>query len=237
MASSINASVHVINNGQRRGAEPDRIDLAFPNEIVELKCPMIRRNSRAASRACARSRRAALPRPRSRRWPPSTHAQVPALAAVRSEHQVAAGAVATATLLGERLHLVWRQFSYDPLPPKGPTRSLTPPSRGRLLPGVVTRRSRTQTGACGQVIFAMSEIYTTMSDSSGWEVAERVGFEPTVSLHPQRFSRPSRSTTLAPLRRGQHGQWPGRTRAYRRGAGALPMPFTKPLRALYVVDA
>ena len=31
-------------------------------------------------------------------------------------------------------------------------------------------------------------------------MAERVGFEPTVSLHPQRFSRPSRSTTLAPLR-------------------------------------
>ena len=31
-------------------------------------------------------------------------------------------------------------------------------------------------------------------------VAERVGFEPTVRLHAQRFSRPSRSTTLAPLR-------------------------------------
>src|SRR6185436_20262901 len=32
------------------------------------------------------------------------------------------------------------------------------------------------------------------------KVAERVGFEPTVRLHAQRFSRPSRSTTLAPLR-------------------------------------
>ncbi len=32
------------------------------------------------------------------------------------------------------------------------------------------------------------------------EMAERVGFEPTVRLHAQRFSRPSRSTTLAPLR-------------------------------------
>src|ERR1700687_1092321 len=31
-------------------------------------------------------------------------------------------------------------------------------------------------------------------------MAERVGFEPTVRLHAQRFSRPSRSTTLAPLR-------------------------------------
>jgi ribose transport system substrate-binding protein len=31
-------------------------------------------------------------------------------------------------------------------------------------------------------------------------LAERVGFEPTVRLHAQRFSRPSRSTTPAPLR-------------------------------------
>ena len=47
-------------------------------------------------------------------------------------------------------------------------------------------------------------------------LAERVGFEPTVSLHPQRFSRPSRSTTLAPLRGrvGAHGR-PGRRAAYR----------------------
>ena len=30
-------------------------------------------------------------------------------------------------------------------------------------------------------------------------MAERVGFEPTVRLHAQRFSRPSQSTTLAPL--------------------------------------
>src|SRR6476646_5033959 len=32
-------------------------------------------------------------------------------------------------------------------------------------------------------------------------LAERVGFEPTVRLPVQRFSRPSRSTTPAPLRR------------------------------------
>ena len=31
------------------------------------------------------------------------------------------------------------------------------------------------------------------------EVAERVGFEPTVPVKAQRFSRPPRSTTLAPL--------------------------------------
>ena len=35
---------------------------------------------------------------------------------------------------------------------------------------------------------------------SGRKMAERVGFEPTVRLHAHRFSRPSRSTTLAPLR-------------------------------------
>lgn len=32
-------------------------------------------------------------------------------------------------------------------------------------------------------------------------MAEEVGFEPTVSLHPQRFSRPSHSAALAFLRR------------------------------------
>ena len=33
-------------------------------------------------------------------------------------------------------------------------------------------------------------------------MAERQGFEPWVGLHPQRFSRPPRSTTPAPLRGG-----------------------------------
>ena len=33
-----------------------------------------------------------------------------------------------------------------------------------------------------------------------YHLAERVGFEPTVHLRAQRFSRPSDSTTLAPLR-------------------------------------
>ena len=36
-----------------------------------------------------------------------------------------------------------------------------------------------------------------------WEMAERVGFEPTVRLPAQRFSRPSQSTTLAPLRKAR----------------------------------
>ena len=37
-------------------------------------------------------------------------------------------------------------------------------------------------------------------------MAEREGFEPSVGLRPQRFSRPSRSTTPAPLRKacGRH---------------------------------
>ena len=41
-------------------------------------------------------------------------------------------------------------------------------------------------------------------------MAERQGFEPWVGLHPQRFSRPPRSTTPAPLRgdrRLRNGQW------------------------------
>lgn len=37
---------------------------------------------------------------------------------------------------------------------------------------------------------------------AGLQVAERQGFEPWVGLHPQRFSRPPRSTTPAPLRGG-----------------------------------
>ena len=37
------------------------------------------------------------------------------------------------------------------------------------------------------------------SESKGYYVAERVGFEPTVRLHVHRFSRPAHSTTLAPL--------------------------------------
>ena len=37
-------------------------------------------------------------------------------------------------------------------------------------------------------------------------MAERVGFEPTVRLHVQRFSRPPRSTTPAPLRENALGR-------------------------------
>jgi hypothetical protein len=37
------------------------------------------------------------------------------------------------------------------------------------------------------------------------ETAEGVGFEPTESLHPQRFSRPPHSTALPPLRRNSDG--------------------------------
>jgi hypothetical protein len=33
-------------------------------------------------------------------------------------------------------------------------------------------------------------------------MADRVGFEPTVSFHPRRFSRPLQSTTLPPVRAG-----------------------------------
>ena len=37
--------------------------------------------------------------------------------------------------------------------------------------------------------------------NSSLNLAEGVGFEPTVDLHPQRFSRPPRSTTPAPLQK------------------------------------
>ena len=40
----------------------------------------------------------------------------------------------------------------------------------------------------------------TRTTGDCWMMAEGVGFEPTVRLNVQRFSRPSRSTTPAPLR-------------------------------------
>ena len=43
----------------------------------------------------------------------------------------------------------------------------------------------------------LSGHYRMMLD---YHLAERVGFEPTVHLRAQRFSRPSHSTTLPPLR-------------------------------------
>ena len=39
-------------------------------------------------------------------------------------------------------------------------------------------------------------------------LAEGVGFEPTVTRKPQRFSRPSHSSALAPLRSGQDYNMP-----------------------------
>ena len=44
---------------------------------------------------------------------------------------------------------------------------------------------------------AFGQIYVS---TKSLKLAERVGFEPTVRLPVQRFSRPSHSTTLAPLR-------------------------------------
>ena len=44
---------------------------------------------------------------------------------------------------------------------------------------------------------------TLLAELVGSWKAEGVGFEPTVGLHLLRFSRPSQSTTLAPLRSKQ----------------------------------
>jgi hypothetical protein len=48
--------------------------------------------------------------------------------------------------------------------------------------------------------FCVARIYRHGSVVSPCAVAERVGFEPTVELPRLRFSRPSDSATLAPLR-------------------------------------
>ena len=54
--------------------------------------------------------------------------------------------------------------------------------------------------------------------------AEGVGFEPTDSLHCQRFSRPSRSTTLAPLPWEERGRQ--RTNHTTHGTWAVDLPLT-----------
>ena len=46
----------------------------------------------------------------------------------------------------------------------------------------------------------VTKIYQHGSGSGACGMAERVGFEPTVELPRLRFSRPSDSATLAPLR-------------------------------------
>ena len=69
------------------------------------------------------------------------------------------------------------------------------------------------------------------------ELAERVGFEPTVGLHLLRFSRPTRSTTLPPLR--------GRVRPISAAAAArnalaatrAPCPVRGAIRIQRAVDA
>ena len=91
-------------------------------------------------------------------------------------------------------------LSFEPLRPSGPA------SRNRAAPGrpTVFRAAYSNSApAPGQ-----STVYGCRwppGPYSLWRtrcrMAERVGFEPTVPLRAQRFSRPSRSATLAPLRR------------------------------------
>jgi hypothetical protein len=63
-------------------------------------------------------------------------------------------------------------------------------------------------------------------------LAERVGFEPTVRLPVQRFSRPSHSTSLAPLR-GAHVAWrsPRGNLSGRERQGKIAHSQPQPLRS------
>ncbi len=58
------------------------------------------------------------------------------------------------------------------------------------------------TGFGKAITSAETEISLRVNNRISGSVAERQGFEPWVGLHPQRFSRPPRSTTPAPLRGG-----------------------------------
>ena len=65
-------------------------------------------------------------------------------------------------------------------------------------------------------------------------LAERVGFEPTVSANPQRFSRPSQSTTLAPLRKASAGGPAGDRAARLAEAAGLAKPLGSPPCSPYI---
>ena len=89
--------------------------------------------------------------------------------------------------------------------------------------GVGTDQNLSVTVGCDDVIFKehagssedpqvldSSEVVSGCHALSDTSKAEGVGFEPTVGLHLLRFSRPSQSATLAPLRvwRTSRGYWP-----------------------------
>ena len=59
------------------------------------------------------------------------------------------------------------------------------------------------------------------------QVAERQGFEPWVGLHPQRFSRPPRSTAPAPLRRAGRAGYLIRQFGARHFDAALSGPLSR----------
>lgn len=83
----------------------------------------------------------------------------------------------------------------------------------------VARRRRTEAEPCDEITSALPgipfdenqvmggqslDLWDSNASSralAGTETTEGVGFEPTVGVTPQRFSRPPQSTTLAPLRR------------------------------------
>jgi hypothetical protein len=65
----------------------------------------------------------------------------------------------------------------------------------RTRTGLTTRRASNAV----QYHYATSPIFTFSISNLKFEMAERVGFEPTVPVRVQRFSRPPDSATLAPL--------------------------------------
>jgi hypothetical protein len=84
-------------------------------------------------------------------------------------------------------------------------RPLTWPSARNRCPDVIV-------GACGdakkrhsmthlaRTALRTNFVVSTYLSENMWFLAERQGFEPWEGLHPQRFSRPPRSTTPPPLR-------------------------------------
>ena len=103
-------------------------------------------------------------------------------------------------------------------------------SAGAKAPDTLQRYMKT---AQRQSTFAHSPSTWRMPRSSqsthGMAVAERQGFEPWVDVNPQRFSKPSRSTTPAPLRTWGRGASLVKRRSRRKRGKGFSRAATGPL--------
>ena len=97
----------------------------------------------------------------------------------------------------DRACLPRQRASSDPIEPHG--RDAREAGGAKTIAYVTGRLGHSECGKiCGKKQSKSAFLYE-FSYGYADNLAERVGFEPTVRLHVQRFSRPSQSATLSPL--------------------------------------